>query len=608
MQRKLAMFEGCALAHPTPFLFYSLFNLYCRIILGAIFDGRVTLYIPDVYRISGIFHAIMKGLVSRMNAHRNETTKEFIPEGGMQRREFLALCAMGLLPGVLAACQDGSSSTAGANSTSTQAAQSTPTKQSGPTDADWAALAKSLRGTLVRPTSPQYATARQLFDPRYDSVHPAALAYCATPADVQTCLAFVRKFNLPFAPRSGGHNYNGYSTSTGLVIDVTRMHTVAVNTHTNTTTIGAGTRLVDVYNVLAQYGLVLPAGSCPTVGIAGLTLGGGVGVIGRKFGLTCDNLLSAQVVTANGRVLTCDAQHDSDLFWALRGGGGGNMGIATSFTFQAHPVTTLTLFTLAWSWSDAATVVDGWQRWAPQAPDEVWSNCLLLAQKDKSASPIVHVNGVYVGTEGPLDALLARLINTIGIAPTYRYVASPGILATMLYEAGCYNKTVPQCHLPSQDPNGQLVRDTSAVKSHYYVNTLSRQGINTLINAINARRASSLLGEGGIGMDAYGGAINRVASNATAFVHRNALFSSQFSASWNANDSASVVAANRSWLNSTWQAMRPYATGTSYQNYVDPDLSDWQHAYYGANLPRLQHVKAMYDPGNLFHFAQSIPL
>ncbi len=545
-----------------------------------------------------------------MSTRRNESNES---SGDMHRREFLALCAaLGTLPGVLAACQDSSSSTAAANSTSTQSAtqsaQSSPTKQPAPTNADWATLAKSLQGTLVRPNSPQYAIARQLFDPRYDSVQPAAIAYCATSADVQTCLAFVRKFNLPFAPRSGGHNYNGYSTSTGLVIDVTRMHTVTVNTNANTATIGAGTRLVDVYNNLAPHGLVLPAGSCPTVGIAGLALGGGVGVIGRKFGLTCDNLLSAQVVTANGRVLTCDAQHDPDLFWSLRGGGGGNMGIVTSFTFQVHPVTTLTLFTLAWSWNDAAAVVDGWQRWAPQAPDEAWSNCLLLAQKDKNATPVVHVNGVYVGTEGSLNTLLTQLINKIGIAPNYRYVASPGILATMLYEAGCYNKTVPQCHLPSQDPNGQLVRDTSAVKSHYYVNTLSRQGINTLINAINTRQASSILGEGGIGIDAYGGAINRVAPNATAFVHRNALFSSQFSASWNASDPASVVAANRSWLNGTWQAMLPYATGTSYQNYVDPDLSDWQHAYYGANLPRLQHVKATYDPGNLFHFAQSIPL
>ncbi len=362
-----------------------------------------------------------------------------------------------------------------------------------------------------------------------------------------------------------------------------------------------------VYSALAQYGLALPAGSCPTVGIAGLTLGGGVGVISRKFGLTCDNLLSAQVVTADGRILTCSASQQPDLFWALRGGGGGNFGIVTSFTFRVHPITTLTLFTLAWSWNNAASVIDGWQHWAPQAPDEIWSNCLLLATKTKSASPIVHVNGVYVGDTSPLDALLQQLITKIGVTPTYRYVASPGILETMLYEAGCYNKSVAQCHLPTQNSAGQLQRDTSGVKSHYYANILPRQGINTLVNAINSRQASSILGEGGIGMDSYGGAINRVAPNATAFVHRNALFSSQFSASWNANDSASVVSANRSWLNTTWQAMRPYADGDSYQNYVDPDLTNWQSAYYGANLSRLQHIKAIYDPSNLFHFEQSIP-
>lgn len=534
-----------------------------------------------------------------MNQHCNEP--EPIVPAGMRRREFLALCALGMLPGVLAACQDGPSTVTSAT------VIPSPTKQPAPTDADWSALAKSLQGTLVRPNNAQYATARQLFDPRYDTVQPAAIAYCASPADVQACLAFVRKFGLPCAPRSGGHSYNGYSTSTGLVIDVTHMHTVQVDTHANTTIIGAGTRLIDVYAQLAQYGLTLPAGSCPTVGVAGLTLGGGVGVLARKFGLTCDNLLAAQVVTADGRVLTCDANHNPDLFWALRGGGGGNVGIVTSFTFQAHPITTLTLFTLAWSWQNAVAVVDGWQHWAPQAPDEVWSNCLLLAQKDKSASPIVHVNGVYVGDAGSFNPLLTQLINKIGIAPTYRYIASPGILATMLYEAGCYNKSVPQCHLPSQDPNGQLTRDTSAVKSHYYTNIVSRQGIDTLLHAINTRQASVVLGEGGIGMDSYGGAINRVAPDATAFVHRNALFSSQFSASWNANDSASIVSANRTWLNETWQAMRRYASGASYQNYVDPDLSDWQHAYYGTNLARLQHIKATYDPNNLFHFAQSIP-
>ncbi len=538
-------------------------------------------------------------------SHDHEKQDYFVA-GAMPRREFLALCALGTLPAVLAACQGGSS-TANATATPTTKTPTQSPTQAPLSDADWTKLGQSLKGTLVRPNSSQYGTARQLFDPRYDNVQVAGIAYCASPQDVQTCLAFVKKFNLPFAARSGGHSYNGYSTSTGLIIDVTRMSTVTVNTSNNTTTIGAGTRLIDVYSALAQHGLALPAGSCPTVGIAGLTLGGGVGVIGRKFGLTCDNLLSAQVVTADGRLLTCDANSEPDLFWGLRGGGGGQFGIVTSFNLQAHPVSTLTLFTLGWAWNAAGAVVDAWQHWAPQAPDEVWSNCLLLAQKNKGASPVVQVNGVYVGDVNTFSPLLQQLLNKVGAAPTSRYVASPGLLPTMLYEAGCYNKSVAECHLPTQNPSGQVTRDTSGVKSHYYTNILSGQGIDTLINAINTRQANASLGEGGIGMDSYGGAINRVAPNATAFVHRNALFSSQFSASWNANDPASVVSANRTWLNNTWQAMQPYTNSESYQNYVDPDLNNWQNAYYGANLARLQHVKATYDPNNLFHFAQSIP-
>jgi FAD/FMN-containing dehydrogenase len=450
-------------------------------------------------------------------------------------------------------------------------------------------------------------TARQLFSPRFDSVLPAAIVYCVSPADVQICLAFTHRFGLPFALRAGGHSFAGYSTTTGLVLDVTHMSTVKVDASTGIAMIGAGARLIDIYSALVQYGLALPAGTCPTVGIAGLTLGGGVGVLGRKFGLTCDNLLAAQVVVADGRILTCDASHYSDLFWALRGGGGGNFGVVTSFTFQAHQVATLSLFTLSWPWSSAADVVNAWQAWAPQAPDELWSNCVLLATSDKSSDPIVRVNGVYVGDVTPLGSLLQQLTSQIGVAPTSRYVSGVSLLEAMLYEAGCYNKSVSECHLPSQDPQGQMLRDASSVKSDYFTSALPQSGINALVSAIALRQTSSTLGNGGIGLDAYGGAINRVAADATAFVHRAALFSVEYSGSWNAGDPDAVVAANHSWLTNTWQTMRQYASGAAYQNYIDPDLPDWQHAYYGSNLSRLQGIKIAYDPGDLFHFPQSIP-
>jgi FAD/FMN-containing dehydrogenase len=468
-------------------------------------------------------------------------------------------------------------------------------------------LASKLHGTLVRPNSPQYAIARQLFSPGFDNVLPVAIAYCASSADVQSCLAFARRFSIPVAPRAGGHSYAGYSTTTGMVLDVTRMNTINVNAGAGTVSVGGGTRLIDIYAALTQQGLILPAGSCPSVGVAGLTLGGGHGVLGRKFGLTCDSLLSAQVVLADGRMVTSDASHDPDLFWALRGGGGGNLGVVTSFTFRVYPLSTVSLFTLRWPWSSAAAVVNAWQGWAPQGPDEIWSNCLLETGQ-KGATPIIQVNGVYVGGVGPLNSLLQKLTSQIGVAPTLDYVSSVDVLDAMLYEAGCYGKTVNECHLPTQDPQGQVQRDASRVKSDYFVKPLPQQGIQNLLNAIERRQSSSTLGNGGIGMDAYGGVINRVAADATAFVHRNILFSAQYSGSWNAGDPASVVAANRSWLNDTWQSMRPYASGSSYQNYVDPDLSDWLHAYYGSNLTRLQHIKATYDPGNFFHFAQSIPL
>jgi hypothetical protein len=215
---------------------------------------------------------------------------------------------------------------------------------------------------------------------------------------------------------------------------------------------------------------------------------------------------------------------------------------------------------------------------------------------------------VYVGDVAPLNTLLAQLTNQIGVAPLSQYVWSDSVLNTMLYEAGCYQKTVGQCHLPTQDPNGQVQRATAGAKSDYFAKILPLQGVNNLVNAVTSRHNSSVLADGGIGLDASGGAINRVAANATAFAHRNDLFSAQYSASWTAGDASSIVAANATWLSTTWKAMRPYASGGAYQNYIDPNLAGWQQAYYGVNLARLQHVKAVYDPTNFFHFAQSIPL
>jgi FAD/FMN-containing dehydrogenase len=511
-----------------------------------------------------------------------------------ERRRFLI--AAGALTALLAACQ----------TPSAQRPPSTPTPRPAPSAGEWASLAAGLAGQLVRPGDATYETARLLFNRRFDGARPAGVAYCRSEADVQACLAFARRFAVELAVRGGGHSYAGWSTSTGLVLDVSNLSAVAVDQAAGTAVVGAGARLIDVYAELARHGLALPAGSCPTVGIAGLTLGGGVGVIGRKFGLTCDNLLGARVVAAGGRVLTCDAGHEPDLFWALRGGGGGNFGVVTSFTFRVHPVSSLALFTLDWPWSRAAAMVGAWQTWAPAAPDELWSSCLLLSSADKRAGPAARVNGAYVGPAADLPRLLRPLTDAAG-APSRRSTGDVPLLDAMLVEAGCSGKTPAACHLADLDPQGTVRRDTFAARSDFFTAALPGAAINELVGTVERRQADARLGDGGIGFDAFGGAINRVAPAATAFVHRGALFSAQYSASWQPADAADTVSANAAWLNAAWRAMRPYASGFAYQNYVDPDLADWQRAYYGANLDRLRRVKAAYDPGGLFRFPQGIP-
>jgi hypothetical protein len=281
--------------------------------------------------------------------------------------------------------------------------------------------------------------------------------------------------------------------------------------------------------------------------------------------------------------------------------------VVTSLTFQTHRIDTVALCTLDWPWERAAPVVDAWQHWAPQAPDELWSNCLLLTGAEKPAPAVARVNGVYVGAAAALQSLISALIDRIGVSPASTYISNVTLLEAMLIEANCGGLTVAECHLPSQDPHGQLLRDTFGAKSDYFDYILPEQGIANLVSSLASRQASQELGTGVIALDASGGAINRVDPTATAFGHRSSLFSAQYFAHWSATDSLAVVEANRQWLADTWQLMRPYASGAAYQNYLDPDLVDWQNAYYGSNLSRLEQIKAVYDPLDLFHFDQSIP-
>ena len=477
-----------------------------------------------------------------------------------------------------------------------------PAALGAPSAMDWRTLGGSLAGSLVLPTSPSYGVDRLLYNARFENPRPLALAYCANEDDIARCVAFATAHEIRMAARSGGHSYGGYSSCDGLVIDVSRMSNISVDTESNTATIGAGAQLIDVYNVLGNHDRLLPGGSCPTVGIAGLALGGGIGVFGRKYGLTLDNLRAVSLVTADARLVRADASEHTDLWWASRGGGGGNFGVASSFTFDVHPLPEVTLFTLQFPWAAASTVLEAWQEWMSDAPDELWSNCQLLSQGTYGF--LVQVGGVYCGTPGELNALLARL--QVSASPTYRFVGAREYLSAMEIEAGCSGLTIAACHVSTERPGGTLSREAYAAKSSYVSEPMDHAQARAMIEAIEHLAALAPTIGGALAFDAYGGAINRVGAKETAFVHRDKVACIQATYSWSTYTPASVISAGAAWLAWLGRTVFIPATG-AYQNYIDPTLENWQHAYYGENLSRLAEVKRTYDPEDHFSFAQSIP-
>jgi FAD binding domain/Berberine and berberine like len=451
-------------------------------------------------------------------------------------------------------------------------------------------LARVAQGPLLTPGGAAYSAARQVVNARYSGARPLAVLRARSVSDVRKAVAWSARYGVRITARSGGHSYAGYSTlDGGLVVDLSSLDQIAIAADRRTVQVGAGARLIDLYTTLAARGLTVPAGSCPTVGVGGLSLGGGVGLASRALGTTCDNLVSVTVVTADGRALVCDERRNADLFWACRGGGGGNFGIATSFTFQTHRVNGGSYFFASFPWSHADAVVGAWQRWAPHAPDELFSICSLST----GTTTTCNVFGQYMGSTAALRRTLSGL--TRAVSPSSLSVGASSYINLIQRWAGCLGESPAECR--------RVPHQLFAAKSDYVRKPLSRAAIATLVSGIDRRQAQSALGTGFILLDSYGGVINRVAPDATAFVHRDALCSIQYGSYWT---EASNAAAGVSWIRGVYRQMRPFVSGFAYQNYIDPDLTSWPHAYYGANLARLVDVKTTYDPDEVFRFRQGI--
>jgi FAD/FMN-containing dehydrogenase len=459
------------------------------------------------------------------------------------------------------------------------------------------ALRGAVRGPVLSPSSPGYGRARLVYNQRFSGLRPEAVVQPLDTRDVRAVVRWADRFGARVVPRSGGHSYAGYSTTRrGVVVDLRRLRGIRVSTASRRAAVGAGAQLLDVYAALARRGVTIPAGTCPSVGIGGLALGGGFGLASRRLGLTADSIRGLTIVTADGRARRVDRDSDEDLFWACRGGGGGNFGIVTAFDFRVHRARAASWFSVSWPWGAAGQAIAAWQELAPDAPDSLTSVLSL-----GTGGPRVSALGQYFGSPAALRRLVRPLTRVPGARLT---IGSSGYFPLMLRWAGCLDDGYRACHTAGTRPGGRLPRASFHARSDYVARPLSARARATLIRWIERRERNPSLGSGALLLDAYGGAINRVREDATAFVHRDQLFSIQYLAYFG---SASAGRASRAWIAAVHRAMRPFVSGQAYQNYIDADLRSWQRAYYGSNLARLRAVKATYDPDFRFRFPQAIP-
>ena len=448
----------------------------------------------------------------------------------------------------------------------------------------------AMRGHVFNRGDPGFASVAHIYNERFDNILPKAVGRPLDAKDVQGAVRWAVAHNVQMRARSGGHSYAGYSTlQNGVVLDLSKMRTISVDMHAKTATIGAGAQLIDIYGGLAAKGATIPGGSCPSVGVSGVTLGGGMGLAARAFGLTIDNLVGVQIVTADGRIRTVNKRTDPDLLWALRGGGGGNFGIVTQFTFNIHPVPkTVTYFSVSWPWSSASEAIETWQEWAPRSNSQLTS----IFHINGAGSSSVTANGQLMGDPSRLRGLIAPLLGVPGAQLTTSTMTN--YLTMQLLLAGCSGHGLPFCHTVGTRPGGQLQRASFQAKSDYVATPLPAAARSVLIRAAEIRAGQP--GSGAILFDSYGGAINRVAPTATAFAHRNQLFAVQY-LSYNGGGG---------WLGQTHAAMRRYVSGQAYQNYIDAQLGNWQQAYYAQNYARLKATRKRVDPEHFFNFPQAI--
>jgi hypothetical protein len=448
-------------------------------------------------------------------------------------------------------------------------------------------MSAALSGTIVLPGSPSYDTDRQ-GNPLFPA-SPKIIVMCAAFNDVRLALGWAHEHGWPVTLRSGGHSTAGFSLGEGMILDVSGIDGIAIDTAAMTARIGAGARFGAINSTLDMYGLHVPGGGCPTVGVAGYMQGGGYGFTSREFGMNCDNVLEVTVMLADGSLVVASDSENKELYWAIRGGTGGNFGVLLEIVYRLVPLREMWGFALQWPMDQGAEALAALQRdFMGSAGDTKVGYQLALTTKD--AGPVVVMMGMYHGTR---DAGLRAIADL-------RAVGSPSLIIDRESTYAELNEGLIAALPGVPEAPGQATYELK--RCGYIANTLTLCDWQTILDYYRTTPNPWNI----VGIEPYGGAIAKPTSK-NAFIHRDVsmdfFIDSFFSPDW--DDNGGDVA--QAWIDGYMDAMGPYFTGRVYQNYPWRGLPDYEGAYWGNAIGKLRDVKVATDPDDFFHFEQSIP-
>jgi FAD/FMN-containing dehydrogenase len=442
---------------------------------------------------------------------------------------------------------------------------------------DVAQFRKSLRGDLVLPDHPDYEAARRVWNGVVDR-RPAIIACCTGPDDVIAAVSFARAQDLQVAVRGGGHNLAGHAVCDGgLVIDLSRMKGIEVDPERRVARAEAGLNLGEFDAATQAFGLATTMGINSDTGISGLTLGGGFGKLGRKYGLACDNLLAAEVVTADGRLLTARASENPDLFWGIRGGGG-NFGIVTAFEYRLHAVGPKVLAgSVVYDYAQARDALRYYYDFSSTAPDELSADAALMTMPTGE-----RVFGISLCYSGPLDGG-ERVLEPL-----------------RAYGRPLEARIAPIPYLQVQSAGDSIFpRGRRYYWKAQFLREISDTAIDTLLEVYATAPSPTSLAV----LQQVGGAISRIPTSDTAYAQRDAAYDCFPISIW---DDPAEDEVNVRWARAFWTAMRPFSTGGVYVNNLGDEGEDRVRSAFGDNYDRLVALKNKYDPTNLFQLNQNI--